>query len=76
MDSHTPVEAKETDLLKILRKVRVRQWAPLFALGMGGAACWLGTAFGQPNSWWWWSGGVLCAGGIILVIALRLRRTP
>lgn len=51
----------------LLRR-RVRQWAPLFVIGVGGGACWTGYAFGQPNSWVWWSGGVLLGAGIVLLV--------
>jgi hypothetical protein len=48
-------------MFPVLRRVRIRQWAPLLGLVLGLLGDAIGAAFGHPNSWLWFLGGVVVA---------------
>jgi bacteriorhodopsin len=58
-------------MFPVLKRIKIRQWAPLFALAVGLAAAAIGAAVGQPNSWLWFGGGIIAA---LVIVAISYER--
>lgn len=61
-------------MFPVLKRIKIRQWAPLFSLGMGLLGSWIGGRLGQEASPLWFGAGVVVAVIIVLLTYLRRRR--
>ena len=61
-------------MFPVLKRIRIRQWAPLFTLMSGLAGSAFGQLVGQSHSWLWFAGGILVAAIVVTVAYVRRAR--
>jgi hypothetical protein len=60
-------------MFPVLRRVRVRRWAPLLVLVLGMVGAGMGAIVGEPNSWLWFGAGAVLA--VVIATATSWRRS-
>lgn len=59
-------------MFPVLKRIKIRQWAPLFTLFAGFGGRWVGVHyFGERLSWLWFGAGVLVA---LIIVGTAYRR--
>lgn len=59
-------------MFPVVKRIKIRQWAPLFTLFAGFGGGWVGVHyFGEQQSWIWFGAGVFLA---LIIVGIAYRR--